>query len=525
MAGKTISMTDFKQAILLKKRGASNREIARQLGISRDTVNEKFSFINNKGYSLDVLLKMDEPELQRLFHAGHSAITERKKHLHFLQKLDYFKEQLEDKHMTRYILWEEYRKENPDGYGKSQFYHHLSQNLKVAKVTGVFSDLYEPGDLLMVDFAGDPLQIVDPVTGEVTDVQVFVSTMAFSDYTFAYAVPSQKTEHFLYALQICFEHMGGVPKRVRMDNLKAGVKKYHPHEPEFNKALQQMGNHYHFFCEACRPRKPKDKALVESAVRRVYNRVYVKLRGRIFHSLRELNEALAKAVLEHNQIRMQKKPFSRQECFIASEKDALQRLPDTPFELVYTANLTVQGDCHVYLATDKCHYSVPHIHVGKKATVSYTRSIVKIYVDDKVYTHLRNHDPYRFFVTEESHLASNNRAIRERSVQEYKNKAATISLALEKYIEAVFDDGLKAGFAVECRYGTCRGIISKARQYSKHIIEKGCEIAIDKGMFSSRAFGNLLETINKSDIAAREINRKNPTPTNGENLRGKDIWN
>ena len=43
MAGKPISMTDFKQAILLKKQGFSNREIARQLKIGRDTVNEKFA--------------------------------------------------------------------------------------------------------------------------------------------------------------------------------------------------------------------------------------------------------------------------------------------------------------------------------------------------------------------------------------------------------------------------------------------------------------------------------------------------
>ncbi|MCM1369892.1 MAG: hypothetical protein NC204_05910 [Candidatus Amulumruptor caecigallinarius] len=77
-----------------------------------------------------------------------------------------------------------------------------------------------------------------------------------------------------------------------------------------NKALQDVGNHYHFVARACRPRKPTDKAQVEPAVRCVYNRVYAKLRHQIFHSIEQLNEALAKATLEHNQTRMQRRLYS-----------------------------------------------------------------------------------------------------------------------------------------------------------------------------------------------------------------------
>ena len=298
MAGKPISMSDFKQAILLKKQGVSNRRIAEQLGINKETVNNKFAFIKSRGLSLDGLLKLDDPELEKVFHGGHSALTDAR-HEQFLSQLDYFREQLKDPHVTRYLLWEEYIKANPDGYRKSQFFHHLSQNLEVAKVTTVMSDLYVPGQMLMIDYAGDTLPVVDAATGEVADVQVFVATMPFSDYAFAYAVPSQKVEDFIYALRMSLEHLGGVPQIVKLDNLKAGVIKYHRHEPELNKALQDMGNHYHFVAQPCRPRKPTDKALVESCVRRIYNRVYAKLRKMTFFSIKELNEALAKAVLEH----------------------------------------------------------------------------------------------------------------------------------------------------------------------------------------------------------------------------------
>ncbi|MCH5238278.1 MAG: IS21 family transposase [Muribaculaceae bacterium] len=503
MAGKTIKMTDFKQAILLKKQGVSQREIARRLGISRDTVDKSFAFIASKGYKFEALLQLDDMELLKLLHPGHSAITDRKKHEDFLERLDYFREQLRDPHVTRFLLWEEYRKDNPDGYGRAQFYHHLSQNLKVARSEGVFSDLYVPGQLLMTDFAGDTIPIVDPFTGEIWEAQVFVATMAFSDFTFAYAVRSQRSEELVHALGRCFEHLGGVPQMVRLDNLKAGVKKYHPHEPDFNDALRQMGNHYHFVLYACRPSKPGDKALVESAVRRVYNRIYAKLHNRTFHSLEELNEALAQAVLEHNQTRMQRRPYSRQECFIASEKDELQPLPATIFELEYTAQLTVQNNSHIYLSPDKCHYSVHHAYVGRKATVKYTRNIVKIYVGECVFTHLRNHDRFTFFVTDNEHMASNNKAVRDRSVEEYTRRASSVNSDLAGYVDAVFKDGIRQGFAVECRFKTCQGIIATARKYPCNVVSEGCRIALEREKYSSKILGNILEVLYTSDIASR----------------------
>lgn len=86
--------------------------------------------------------------------AGNPAYTdERMKH--FLENLPYFHEQLEDKHVTRLLLWEEYRKENPGGYGKSQFFYHLKQNLVAQKQVAVLRNTYKTGGILMIDFAGD----------------------------------------------------------------------------------------------------------------------------------------------------------------------------------------------------------------------------------------------------------------------------------------------------------------------------------------------------------------------------------
>ena len=525
MAGTTISMASFKQAILLKlQQNMSNRKIADELGMNKETVNIKFAFIRDNGLSMQELLKLEDPELEKVFHSGHSAQTDAR-HSRFLEMLDYFREQLQDKHVTRYLLWEEYIKANPGGYSKSQFYHHLKQNLKIAKVTTVLTDTYQPGLYLFIDYAGDTWDIVDPHTGEVTTVQVFVACLPFSGYTFAYAVPSQRVEDFVYAIARCLEHLGGVPQIVRLDNLKSGVIKYHKHEPDFNKALQDMGNHYHFVAQACRPKKPTDKALVESGVKRVYNRVYAPLRHHTFFSIEELNKALEKRTLAHNQTRMQRHPYSRQERFVASEKDELQPLPETLFEVIYTAQVTVQMNCHVLLSRDNHFYSVSHVYVGKKALMRYTRSIVKIYIDNNlVATHKRCHDRFQMYVTDESHLASNSRYVRDRNVASFCERAAKMTLGLGKYIQAVFDDGVAHGFAVECRYNTCQGIIANSRKYPASTVEQACSIAMDKGIYSSRKFEHILKTTHALDQACRSAFQQNPTPTGGENLRGRQIF-
>ena len=78
---------------------------------------------------IEALIKLDGPILEGRFFAGSPAYTDKRMET-FLDKLDYFKEQLTSKnHVSRQILWQEYKSSHLDGYGKSQFYYHLKQNL------------------------------------------------------------------------------------------------------------------------------------------------------------------------------------------------------------------------------------------------------------------------------------------------------------------------------------------------------------------------------------------------------------
>lgn len=212
MAGTIKDMSLIKQVIQLKQLGESNRGVSRKLSINKGTVNDYVNTIQRNGWDYGGLLSKDDPELERMFHAGSPAYSDRRMP-DFLALLPYYKEQLSNPklHVTRQLLYEEYRAGHPSGYGKSQFYFHLQQNLVAQKgCTAVLTETYNPGEKLMVDFAGDKLGYIDTATGEVIKAEVFVACMPYSDYTYVICVPSQKTEDFLFAVRMSLEHLGGV---------------------------------------------------------------------------------------------------------------------------------------------------------------------------------------------------------------------------------------------------------------------------------------------------------------------------
>ena len=71
----------------------------------------------------------------------------------------------------------------------------------------------------------------------------------------------------------------------------------------------------------------------------------------------------------HNQKRMQKHPFTREERFLAIDKPNLMPLPPTDFEIISYTDLKVSPNCCVYLGRDQHYYTVPYQHIGKKGDI------------------------------------------------------------------------------------------------------------------------------------------------------------
>ncbi|MFB0974007.1 MAG: IS21 family transposase, partial [Bacteroidales bacterium] len=251
--------------------------------------------------------------------------------------------------------WEEYKRDNPDGYEYTQFCYHVNQYLGAQRPSFVMKQDRSGGEYLHIDYAGDTLSYVDVETGEEIKCQVFVAVHPASDYPYIKAVPSQKVEDFLDGLQSALRAFGGVPKILVPDNLKAAVVKSDRYQPEVNAILEGFANHYGCVVIPARSYQPKDKANAEGSVCRAYRRIYAPLRHRQFFSIEDLNDAIAELLKLFVQKRMQQVPFTREERFIAIDRPNLKPLPSEPFEIRIRTELKVQPNSYVYLGRDKSY--------------------------------------------------------------------------------------------------------------------------------------------------------------------------
>ncbi len=172
---------------------------------------------------------------------------------------------------------------------------------------------HKAGDKLYVDFAGQKLSITDKQTGEIINVEVFVSILGASQLTYVEAVGSQQKEDFIAACEHTLHYIGGVPDAIVPDNLKAAVIKSSRYEPTLNETFSDFADYYGTTILPARAFRPRDKALVEGAVKIIYTRIYAPLRKGVYHSLKELNDAIRPMLEEHNNRLLQGRNYSRRQ--------------------------------------------------------------------------------------------------------------------------------------------------------------------------------------------------------------------
>jgi len=118
-----------------------------------------------------------------------------------------------------------------------------------------------------VDYAGGIVEWVDLKTGEISEAVIFLGVLGYSQKIFAWAAEDMKSRNWLNSHRRMFTAFGGVPSVTVPDCLKQGVIKCHIYDPDLNPAYSELAAHYGTAIVPARPRRPKDKALVEGAVK------------------------------------------------------------------------------------------------------------------------------------------------------------------------------------------------------------------------------------------------------------------
>ena len=482
---KRIEMIDIKHLLRLKQKGRSNRQIGELLGIHRNTINTYVHQLNATKREYSELLQLPDGELLAMVSPPDVELSPRYKYL--LEQFSDYERELKKVGVTRQILWERYCEGAEQPYGYTQFRKHFRTYLKQKQVSLHWEHKF--GDKLFIDFAGKKLPVRDKLTGEVVWKSVFVAILGGSGYTFVQATDSERLDDFLEVMQDCFAFYGGVPQAVVPDNLKSAVTVADRYEAEVNRNFKALGFHYGTVILPTRSRKPKDKALVEGAVKLAYQRIFYPLNELTFYSLKDLNIAIRSKLEEHNNRLFQDYPYSRRDLFEQEEKDLLEHLPLERFERRTYREGRVNKDGHVRF--DYHYYSVPYQYTDKRIFIQATNRMIEIFrssTHERIAIHKRNHQRGKF-TTDSSHLPDNVRFVKDWSVEQFTQLAGEVGTSVYDFFLKIFEHKAHP----EQGYKACMGILSLRKGFSDARINTACKRADYFENYSYKAIKNILE--------------------------------
>ncbi len=514
MAQRRISLKRVREALRLHHQcGLSLRKTAQALSISRPVLTGYLAQCKALCITWEKARDMTDEDLDACF-TDNKVADPRLEYL--VNKFPNYAKELSRVGVTRQLLWEEYIAVNPGGYSYSQYCHHFQE-------WNDNQELYmriehKAGDKLYVDYTGKKIDVVDPVTGEIRSAEIFVAALGASKLIYAEAVWTQKKHDFIAAQVNTLKYIGGVPHAIVPDCLKSAITKGHKYEPDINPEYQDFAAHYGSTILAARPYKPKDKALVEGAVRIIYQRIYAPLRNRTFHSLEELNRAMREQLEMLNNKPMQVYKVSRWEMFNETDKEALQPLPVEDYTIRHFARCKIHFNYHIYLLEDKHYYSAPYQYRGKYVEVRYTASIVEIYLNNsRIAIHKRDFRRFEYTTVKE-HMPSNHRFLDDWSAEKFIKWAGNLGESVSEVIETI----LCRKQHPEQGYKVCLGILNLGQEYGKERLNNACKRSLYYDNLSYKMINNILH--NGLDTMKDET-EKQLKMFHHDNIRGPEYYN
>jgi transposase len=321
--------------------GLPGRQIASSLGYGRKTVQDYLARAEVAGLTWPLPEDLDDEALEaRLFpHNEHRNGRPQPDFAWMHRELS------EHDHLTLRVLWKEYNRENPDGFQFSHYCELYRHWLKTVDVC--LRQVYFPGDKLFIDFAGDTMPVIDPVSGEIREGHLFVGVLGYSNLIYAEAFRDETAASWVAGVCDGLEFYGGSPRILVPDNPKSVVTKPCRYEPEIHSAMSGLAAHYGIAVIPARPRKAQDKAKCESGVGFVERQILAALRHRDFFSLGELNAAIWELLKELNEQPFEKIEGTRRLRFETVERAELRPLPSCRYELEDWRKPIVHPDYHI----------------------------------------------------------------------------------------------------------------------------------------------------------------------------------
>ena len=339
-----------------------------------------------------------------------------------------------------------------------------------------------PGEEAQVDF-GTGARIVGR-DGKRKKTHLFRIVLSHSRKGYSEVVYRQTTDDFLRCIENAFRQFGGVPRRLILDNLRAAVQKADWYDPELNPKVRSFGEHYGFVFLPTRPYMPRHKGKVENGVGYVQDNA---LKGRVFSSLEEQNDFLREWELTvadtriHGTTRLQVGKH-----FADAERASLLPLPLEPFPSFREGRRTVHRDGHVEV--ERAYYAVPPEYLAREVWVRWDGRMVRVFNErmQQIAVHTRQ-EPGRFS-TPPQYIAAEKITGVERGtawlLSRVANRLGPHSTAwAQAMIEARGIEGVRV----------LQGLLSLAGRHRASAIEQACELALGYGAFRLKTIRSLIE--------------------------------
>ncbi|MFZ5649493.1 MAG: IS21 family transposase [Bacillota bacterium] len=230
---------------------------------------------------------------------------------------------------------------------------------------------FDPGEAAQVDWGEATVY----VAGRKSKVQIFCFRLCYSCAPYVAAFPSQRNECFLAGHVQAFNFFGGVTRRLICDNVKTAVKEgWGCYVKAEQPAFIALKSHYAFSADFCNPRAGNEKGLVEDLVGFARRNFFVPV-PRV-ENLTELQPELDKRCIQYKNRHLRYHPAPVKEALAAEQKN-MTPLPAREFD--YAVTSLAEVDTLSLVKFDRNRYSVPVNLVGKTVTVKGYPLAVKIY--------------------------------------------------------------------------------------------------------------------------------------------------
>lgn len=498
--------------------GLSIRKIQGATGVARSTVADYIKRSQELGLTLEQIDILNDDALRlKLFPDISCVVVSRKA----MPDMNYIHKELKLRKKTKVtlqLLWDEYKKDNPDGYEYTQFRVHYKRYKQTLNPS--MRQTHLAGEKVFVDYSGLTIPIHNQRTGEVEKAQVFVGVLGASGYTFMHATPSQTQEDFIYSHVLMYSFFSGAPRVVVPDNLKSAIISNNKNGIVVNESYADLNRHYSIAIEPARPYKPKDKPKAEQGVQGIQRFALARLRHHKFFSVDELNDALASLLDQYNNKVVKHLEKSRAQLFKEMDKPYLNPLPMNRYVYKQFKIARVNQDYHITL--EKCNYSVPFKYIKEEVEVRYSTQSVYIYHKHKL---IATHPRLRRIgetSTLHEHMPNEHQYINEKmNPDRLRSWAKNIGEYSSVFVEDAFEEVEHNPQA----YRKISAVLSLARIYGNTELELALMYAVKMRTITTKSIKSILD---RKLYLAKSANNTTPSKQSlfdtHTNIRGADEY-